>query len=83
MSTKAQHSLEYRQLMQLLREFREEAGLTQRALADALKKTQNWIHSCETASRRVDMHEFALWCKACKVDPIAGYRRYLRGIKML
>jgi len=83
MPTKPQQALQYRQLIKLLRGMREEAGLTQRDLAVAVKKTQPWVHNCETANRRVDMYEFALWCKACGVDPITGYRRFLREIKML
>jgi ribosome-binding protein aMBF1 (putative translation factor) len=51
-----------------LRELRETAGLTQRQLADRLKKPQSWVARCETAARRVDVAEWLEWCIGCKVD---------------
>ena len=65
--------------MPLLRTFREEAGLTQRALGKLLKKPQSWIYNCETGNRRVDLAEFVAWAKACGVDPVAAVRRFLKG----
>ena len=76
MATKAQQSRRYRAVPGLLRSLREEAGLTQRALGEALEKPQSWIYNCETANRRVDVSEFCDWCTACKVDPVAALRRF-------
>ena len=79
MATKAQHASAYRNLPDLLRAFREEAELNQRALGDRLKQPQSWIHNSETGNRRVDLAEFCFWCEACGVDPAKGLRRYLQG----
>jgi hypothetical protein len=67
MSTKAQHAIRYAKVAPLLRAIREEAGLTQRAMGKILGEPQSWVHSCETASRRVDVAEFCDWCTAAKV----------------
>lgn len=65
----------YRKLPPLLREMRERAGLTQRALGKRLGKPQSWVYNCETANRRVDVTEFLLWCRGCEVDPQGAFRR--------
>jgi transcriptional regulator with XRE-family HTH domain len=74
---KAQHSDEYRPLMELLRALREEAELTQRDLGGLLGKPQSWIHNCEVGNRRVDVAEFAAWARACGVEPAAAFARFL------
>lgn len=78
MVQKAQHARRYRPVPKLLRRFREEAGLTQRALGERLKEPQSWVHLCETGSRRVDVAEFCDWCKACEIDPVEGIRAFLK-----
>jgi transcriptional regulator with XRE-family HTH domain len=80
MATKAQHALAYRHLPLLLRALREEAGMTQRALGKRLKKAQSWIYNCETANRRVDVTEFIAWAKACGVDPLDAFARFLQSV---
>ena len=77
MVTKAQHTRQYQRLRKLLRELREEAGLTQRELGRALRKPQSWVYNCETGNRRVDIAEFVDWCKACEVDPIDALTRFI------
>lgn len=67
MATKSQHARRYQKVPELLRDLREKAGLTQRALGDLLGKPQSWIYNCETANRRVDVAEFCEWCEACGV----------------
>jgi hypothetical protein len=70
---KAQHSPAYRAVPRLLREMREVAQLTQRQIGAKLRKPQSWVYNCETANRRVDVTEFAAWCRACDVDPVAAF----------
>jgi transcriptional regulator with XRE-family HTH domain len=70
---KAQHSPAYRAVPALLREVRESAELTQRQLGTKLRRPQSWVYNCETANRRVDVAEFAAWCKACEVDPVRAF----------
>lgn len=77
MATKSQHALAYRRLPVFLRSLREDAGLTQRALGQRLRKPQSYVYNCETANRRVDVSEFIAWATACDVDPLVAFRRFL------
>ncbi len=77
---KSQHATGYKVALKLLREMREEAGLTQREMAEKCRKPQPWVHKSETGERRMDIHEFLLWCKACEVDPDQAFRRFV-GMK--
>jgi transcriptional regulator with XRE-family HTH domain len=79
MPSKAQHDLDYRPLPGLLCHLREEAGLTQRQLAQRMGKPQSWVYKCESANRRVDLAEFVNWCRACGVKPDEGLRRFLKS----
>jgi transcriptional regulator with XRE-family HTH domain len=78
MATKSQHARAYRALPSFLRELREGAGLTQRELGKHLGKPQSYIYNCESANRRVDVTEFIAWAKACDVEPVTAFRRFLR-----
>ncbi len=80
MPPKAQHAMSYRKLPVLMRDLRETAGLTQRALGARMNKPQSWIYNCESANRRVDVTEFILWCRACGVDPKAAFAELLEAI---
>lgn len=81
MATKSQWQDGYLPLPGLLRQLREEAGHSQRALADRLKKPQSWVHNCEVRNRRVDVSEFCDWCRECEVSPEVGLRRFLAASK--
>lgn len=54
---------------------REQAGLTQRELAEMLKIHGSMVHRSEIGDRRIDPVEFADWCRACNVDPGEAIRR--------
>jgi hypothetical protein len=60
---------------------REEAGLTQRALGNRLRKPQSWVYNCESANRRVDVTEFVAWAAACGVDAQEAFARFLAAKK--
>lgn len=77
MRTAAQHDRRYERFRKLLRQMREDAGLSQRAMGDLLDKPQSWIYNCESGNRRVDVAEFCRWCKACDLDPVEGLELYL------
>jgi len=68
----------YRRIPSLLREMRERAKLTQRALAQKLRMNHTMIHNSETAERRVDVAEFADWATACGVDPVEALKEILQ-----
>ncbi len=57
---------------------REAAGLTQRDLAKKLKLSHTMVHNSEVAERRVDVMEFADWCLACGVEPVAALSDLLK-----
>lgn len=82
MATKSQHNRAYEPVPALLRTLREEAGFTQRQLAERLGKPQSWIFNCESANRRVDVSEFVAWARACDVAPETAFARFLRGSGM-
>jgi len=77
---KPQHDRAYAPLPELLREMREDAGLTQRDLAAKLKRPQNAIYRAENAIRRVDVAEFVLWSKACGKSPRGAFDRLLKAM---
>lgn len=59
----------------MLRNMREEAGLTQRDLAKKLKMHNTMVHRSEIGDRRIDPVEFAAWCRACGADPSEAVRQ--------
>ena len=67
----------YKNLLGMLRDMREQAGLTQRDLAKKLKQSQAWVHNTETGQRRADITEFLDWCLACDVDPAEAFKRLI------
>jgi len=72
-----QHNPRYRQLCERLRALRELAGLTQRALAERLKKPYSYVHKVEHGDRRIDPIEFIAWCRACEMDPTRELGRFV------
>lgn len=75
MGTRPQHHPKYRRLRGLLRKWRQEAGLTQRALGQKLKRPHTFVHKTETGDRRIDPIEFIAWCRACGLEPAEGLRQ--------
>ena len=58
------HSVEYTALLRLLRQKRQDAGLTQLQLARALRTSQSFIGKCERGERRIDAVELRAFCMA-------------------
>ena len=54
----------------LLADLRQRAGLTQRALARKMGRSQSWVFKSESAMRRIDIAEFLDWCVGCDADPL-------------
>lgn len=77
---KAQHAAGYRVLPGFLRLLRERAGLTQRQLGQRIKRPQSWVYNCESGNRRVDVTEFAQWCRACNADPCRSFARLMQEL---
>ncbi len=51
------HSARYRRFLKRLRQAREQTGLTQVAVARALRRPQSFVSKCESGERRVDVVE--------------------------
>lgn len=75
---KSQHALTYRNVTILLRELREQAGLTQRELAAKVRRPQPWVHKTENGERRIDISEFLEWCIGCGADPEQAFHELVR-----
>ncbi|MCA9304980.1 MAG: helix-turn-helix transcriptional regulator [Phycisphaerales bacterium] len=69
MGTRPQHTNAYKRLCAMLHTMREEAGLTQRGLAERLRRPHSFVYKVEHAERRIDPVEMIAWCKACESDP--------------
>lgn len=74
------HSPAYRRLCELLRSWRTDAGLTQRAMAERLRKPHSYVHKCEAGERRIDPLEFIQWCVACDREPAASLTEVQREV---
>jgi transcriptional regulator with XRE-family HTH domain len=61
---KSIHSGQYAIFLKLLREKRQEAGLTQAQLARKIRETQTFVSKCERGERRIDLIELRAFCKA-------------------
>lgn len=61
---KSMFSEDYDRFLALLREAREDAGVTQQELAERLGTDQSTISKCERGERRIDVIELRRWCRA-------------------
>ncbi len=53
---------DYDQLLKLLREIREAAGVTQVELAEKLEQSQSFVSKCERGERRLDVIQLRTIC---------------------
>lgn len=66
---KALYERSYAAFMDLLREERRKAGLTQAMLAKKLRRPQSYVSKYERGDRRLDVIEFLEIARAIKFDP--------------
>ncbi len=66
---KSFHTPAYGRVVALLRKMRENAGLSQDALAKRLERTRTYVTKCELGERRIDVLEWIEFCRACGADP--------------
>lgn len=69
------HDPAYRQVCGLLRQWRENAGLSQRELAARLKKVHTFVAKSEQGERRVDPVELIRWARACDMKPSVALKQ--------
>lgn len=73
-------SSEYKHVLASLVSMRKLAGLTQRQLAQRLKREHSFVWRIETGQRRIDVIEFYWLCKAIKQNPVTMYRNLVKAI---
>jgi transcriptional regulator with XRE-family HTH domain len=71
------HHRHYRSFLALLRDLREQAGVTQIELGNRVANTQTFISKIERGERRVDVVEFTEICEALEIDPGIAFQRFL------
>jgi len=71
------HHRHYQALLYLLRELREQAGVTQVALGEQLGNTQTFVSKLERGERRVDVVEFVEICEALDTDPVVAFAQFV------
>ncbi len=65
---KALFSGEYQIFLNLLKELRIQASLTQEDIAIALDETQSFVSKCERGERRIDIIELRHFCQAMGIS---------------
>jgi transcriptional regulator with XRE-family HTH domain len=68
------------QLVGMLVEMRENAGLTQQQLAVRLGRHRSFVWKTEGGQRRLDLIEFVKWCRVCGADADKAFRRVSAAI---
>jgi transcriptional regulator with XRE-family HTH domain len=63
-------SAEYEILLDLIRQAREDSGMTQKAICDKLGKPKNYLIKVERGERRLDVVELFALCEAMGADPM-------------
>jgi len=76
---KSIHRDEYRVLLELLRDAREEAGLSQGQVAEGLGYLQSTLSHIERGARRLDVVEFIDYCRVLKADPRVLFDELVRA----
>ena len=75
--TRSTHHRHYRSFLTLLRDLREQAGVTQVELGNRLGNTQTFVSKFERGERRVDVVEFTEICEALGMDPGEAFARLI------
>ena len=77
--TKSVFTENYNMFLNLLVFARKQAGLTQKQVADKLRKNQSYISKYENGERRLDVIEFVDVAKAIGANPIKIFDELVSG----
>jgi len=66
---KSPYTRKYKQLIEILKQARQDSNLTQADVAAHFKRPQSFISKCESRERRIDVIEFLEFCKLYKISP--------------
>ena len=78
---KSLFSKEYDTFCILLRQVRDEAGMSQNQLAKRLDVPQGWLSKCEHGQRRMDVLELFRICKELGIQPEEFMRRLTDALR--
>ena len=70
------YSREYRVFLEQFRETRAQSGLTQRALALELGRSQSYVAKCEQGHNRVDIAQLVEFCRAMDISLLSFIEAY-------
>ena len=71
----------HRVLIEVLVEMRKEAGLTQRGLAERLRRPKSYVSKIEVGERDINPVECVDWARGCGATPLALFRRFTRRLE--
>lgn len=74
---KSLRTVRHRALCAALREARTAAGLTQRKLAERMKRSRSFVGKTECGERRLDVVEFIWYARALPADPLKLFAKVL------
>ncbi|MDP2874962.1 MAG: helix-turn-helix transcriptional regulator [Holophaga sp.] len=72
---------EYRVLLGLIRQARNDAGVTQEELASRLAVPRSTVTKWETGQQRMDLLEFWSFCEGIEADPLEVLTRFKEARK--
>lgn len=82
MTSKTIYTDSYRDLISLLRQTREKAGITQDALAKALGEDQSFVSKIEGRERRLDIDELRRFCNVLDIPLIKIIGQWVKIIQI-
>jgi len=76
---KSIYSAGQERLQKLLRQVREDGGLTQTDLAARLKKPQSFVSKYESGERRLDLIELKEVCEQIGISLVTLVQKFVKG----
>jgi len=81
--SKSVYTLEYELFLHLLRQARQDAGLNQREVAEAMNETTLFVSRCERGERRMDAVELLSYCQAIGKTPSQFMQQLEERVKQI
>ena len=81
--SKSVYTREYEIFLRLLRQARQDAGLNQREVAEAMQETTLFVSRCERGERRMDAVELLSYCQAIGKMPNQFMQQLEENIKQI
>lgn len=81
--SKSVYTREYDLFLRLLRQARQDAGLNQREVAEAMQETTLFVSRCERGERRMDAVELLAYCQAIGKTPSQFMQQLEEGVRQI